>query len=850
MRTLRDGWKVWLLLALMVLPLTGRAAMFQVPVAAGGGSSQTTGSVTVVSGSGINLNGTVLSLSTTLSNLNGTGAITNIGSALLSASNRYAREIVITTNDNISLILSNAPNDTLYHVTPGNYAITPSVLSSNLTGGTQFRGITMAGKTNVAVIAHGLATLDGSSEYGELLVVTNSSGIRFVGLGFYGKTNHNWTQVIPTNHLWAGIRIATSEKITFENCDISRHFNHGIADLAANFSSVRASTNQILLLNNTFSDIGSWRTNNVLTTDGTAIVPTGWTMHKNRIKNVLRAIEPYLAADGQPSVIWNCIITDNEIEDAYEYGITTVGNTNFHGLIARGNIIRNNPGASYHGSNIMHTGGAGILWNGGHKWTIDDNQVSGVWANGIWVGGNVHDGAITRNRIYDITNNAAAVGLLAQSAYRLRISDNTISGARNSGVYLYGLRDSDVIGNHLPNPSHSGSGIRITSSGSQIASNLNIRNNFIFDSVNSRLTYGVEDQLGGTFKIRFSGNDIQNAGTRYYNQSGTEWTIRDLDAGSTNRLIAAHEVRTQIEPGSNITFATNSSGVVTITGSAGGGGSTNGSPVIAAGSLVASNGIYVGATQRYKMVADSSLWYIYDNVGGNAPLAINDSDGSVSIQTDISARLGTFASNNVSGRIAADSIGVTSSVTAQSFLSSGTGAALMSVSSYQGDAMAFTRATNSPAATGGTNDLQFDRSTTAVGQTFRIHSTASGRHVITNANNASIAVSGAGSGNTNYTINLVPGNVNDFHLGSSNVMITAVMGGIAGTRIYWNAYVTNLSAATWGIGFSAVTNRWRFSGVYGTNSPTILTNNTELMISGMTDGTNTLVGFTYYAPGL
>lgn len=96
MRTLRDGLKYWLALAVVAcLPLTGRAAMFQVPVAAGGGGSVTTGSVTVVSGSGVALNGTVLSLSTTLSNLNGTGALTNASSRdfYASSGNLYSKNL-------------------------------------------------------------------------------------------------------------------------------------------------------------------------------------------------------------------------------------------------------------------------------------------------------------------------------------------------------------------------------------------------------------------------------------------------------------------------------------------------------------------------------------------------------------------------------------------------------------------------------------------------------------------------------------------------------------------------------------------------------------------------------------
>jgi hypothetical protein len=507
-----------------------------------------------------------------LTNIIATGAVTNIGSALLSASNYYARIVPVTTNDNVSLILSNAQNNTAYILAPGSYAITPSVLSSNLSGGTQYRGITFAGKTNVAILGlKGSTIIDGSSEYGELLVITNCSGITVDGIAFYGKTNHNWTQVIPTNHIWAGIRIANSEKITFQNCDISRHFNHGICDLAANFASVPASTNQIIIQNNLFEDAGSWRTNFPSPFDGTAIVPTGWTVRNNKIKNVFRGIEPYLADNGQPSVIWNCIIENNEIENAYDAGITPAGNTNFHGVRISGNTIRNHPGFAYHGSNALFSSGAAIIWNGGPKWSIDNNIISGAFPYGIQIGGSVVDGSITGNRIADMTNNAAAVGIIAETAYRLKISGNRISGAKASAMYLYGLRDSDVSDNQLVNPSYSGAGIRIATFGANVASNLNIRNNYIFDSVNSRLTYGIEDQLGGTFKIRFSGNDIQNAGTKYFNQSAAEWTIRDLDAGSTNRLIAAHEVRTQLEAGSNITFATNISGVVTITAAAGSG---------------------------------------------------------------------------------------------------------------------------------------------------------------------------------------------------------------------------------------------------------------------------------------
>ena len=452
------------------------------------------------------------------------------------------RIVYVATNDNVSLVLSNAQNNTAYILPAFTFAITPSVLSSNLTGGTQYRGITFANKTNVLIYGQkGSTIIDGSSEYGELLVITNCSGITVDGIAWYGKTNHNWVVVIPTNHLWAGIRIANSEKITFQNNDISRHFNHGICDLAANFSLVTASTNQILIQNNLFEDAGSWRTNISLAYDGAAIIPTGWTVRGNKIKNVLRAIEPYLANDGQPSVIWNCIIENNDIENAYDFGITTAGNTNFRGARVTGNTIRTHPGFAFHGSNALYSVGAGIQWNGGHDWVIENNIVSGAFPNGIQTGGNTEGGSVSRNTIFGLTNAVGTYGgLQLNNSYRLSVIGNKLRGPSGiSQLYIYGLRDSDVSRNQIINPSFSGAGIRIATFGSLVTSNITIKDNFIFDSVNSRLIYGIEDQLGGTFKIRFSGNDIQNAGTKYYNQSATEWAVSDILTASATLNFAS-----------------------------------------------------------------------------------------------------------------------------------------------------------------------------------------------------------------------------------------------------------------------------------------------------------------------
>lgn len=109
-------------------------------------------------------------------------------------------------------------------------------------------------------------------------------------------------------------------------------------------------------------------------------------------------------------------------------------------------------------------------------------------------------------------------------------------------------------------------------------------------------------------------------------------------------------------------------------------------------------------------------------------------------------------------------------------------------------------------------------------------------------------IAGAGNGNTNYTLLARNGRQ---YLGSSNVNISAVMGYTAGLLYQSSVIITNLSANTWGIGFSAVTNRWKFLGPNNqTNSPTVLTNGTALRLSLEIEGTNVLANWEHFAPGL
>jgi hypothetical protein len=97
---------------------------------------------------------------------------------------------------------------------------------------------------------------------------------------------------------------------------------------------------------------------------------------------------------------------------------------------------------------------------------------------------------------------------------------------------------------------------------------------------------------------------------------------------------------------------------------------------------------------------------------------------------------------------------------------------------------------------------------------------------------------GAGNGNTNYTLWA------DFPKmigGSSNINITAVMGGEAGKSKFWSASFTNLSAITWGFGVSSATNTWRWLGGV---APTSIPAGLELYLSGESRGpSNNIVGW-------
>lgn len=114
--------------------------------------------------------------------------------------------------------------------------------------------------------------------------------------------------------------------------------------------------------------------------------------------------------------------------------------------------------------------------------------------------------------------------------------------------------------------------------------------------------------------------------------------------------------------------------------------------------------------------------------------------------------------------------------------------------------------------------------------------------------NTPAVIAGAGSGSTNYTLQLTSP---EMVLGSSNVNIVAAMGWIDGKSHKASVSITNLSANTWGFSWQQTSNRVKWqSWMYGTNAPVVLTNDTLLRIDFTTTGTNVLAEYKYFSPAL
>jgi parallel beta-helix repeat protein len=422
------------------------------------------------------------------------------------------------------------PNNSVIRLLPGTYTVTPSILNSNLQNANQFTGATLANKTNITIIGvPGQTIIDGSAAPGEVLWITNCANMHFYGVTFVGWTNHNFMNwPINSQLLWAGVNFLKSERLTFDTCAIVRHADHGLQDKGAetpsNPASSPLSTNQIIVRNCYFHDIGSTRTNTAggtLFVDGTAIVCSTMTIENNVFDTLYRGIEPYDEGAALPNSqrFFNTIIRNNSFRNLADFSINPAGSTNGQNILIEGNVFDNDLSWSFHGTNFNTSTGPSpwnaCLYNAsGRAWTVRNNHFRGHQSRAVYFYG-VTDGVIQNNSFWGITNRAGISGAAIQleGTTNILVQGNYMRGMKDAGVYLFGAKNTTVEGNTILEPGN-GYGIQIATSGGLTASNNFIRNNRIEAS-----NTAIWDQTGNLLQHYVFGNEVV-APTKIGNSSG------------------------------------------------------------------------------------------------------------------------------------------------------------------------------------------------------------------------------------------------------------------------------------------------------------------------------------------
>lgn len=341
-------------------------------------------------------------------------------------------------------------------IRPGIYPVTPSVVQSNGLG-----AINIFNKTNITIrgAAGGLSILDAGATLGTLVYVTNASGftMRDVTLKGYMLTNY---VLYEANYVWGAFEMFKCDNLLIENCKFIDHFDHGIIDFG--FAIANLSTNNIIIRNNIFDNIGSSRTNASVEIDGTAVSGSSWTIEYNYMANCFRAIEPY----SEPGTVFNRSITrGNVIRNCIESAITTAGSTNGHNLLIENNHIFWDLGYSRRGTNPL-TSADGIVINGGQRHKVLNNTIINAPNYGIQcitdaeMFGHVIEGNKIQGQFSDANGLGIGVMRVTGGGNTLRefsIKNNQISGKRFYGILADFLRDSVVDGNRIVNCGTNGS---------------------------------------------------------------------------------------------------------------------------------------------------------------------------------------------------------------------------------------------------------------------------------------------------------------------------------------------------------------------------------------------------------
>jgi len=105
-------------------------------------------------------------------------------------------------------------------------------------------------------------------------------------------------------------------------------------------------------------------------------------------------------------------------------------------------------------------------------------------------------------------------------------------------------------------------------------------------------------------------------------------------------------------------------------------------------------------------------------------------------------------------------------------------------------------------------------------------------------------VTGTGGALTNFTLIATNGEI--VIAVKTNVSIRGVMVTDPTVGLYWTLHATNLSGADRTLEFSPVTNHFHFVGSTGTNAPDTLTNGFRFVANGCSEGSNTLVTWTFF----
>ena len=485
----------------------------------------------------------------------------------------------------LTAALAALANNSTIQLGDGLYTVTPSILNSNLTAGNAFSGAQLLNKTNITILGvPGRSIIDGSSGLGECLWVSNCSNIKIIGVTIRGMTNHNFMALprygnsSPPDYLWAGVNVFKCENVLFENCTIERHTDHGIQDkgsesiAASSSANSPGSTNQMVIRNCYFEDIGGWRTNSTaggsIATDGTAVVCTGWTIENCKFRNCLRGIEPYDEADANGQVFYNFKAVNNEFYNMIDFAVGMAGSTNAHNGIISGNRLVNRYPQSYHGTNfgaVLVSVCTGYNINGGRGWKVTDNTAEGSMYAGFSFQNSVSfldDCLVSRNAVTDINRgdgisygfivgDSANSANAASSVRRMKFTDNDAYNTPYSGFLIVAARDSIFTGNigikanlySAVNIFDTAMKIGIAGNSSAFITNIVVNNNTMIDAgAGAPFGYVVEDNVRS---ITFNDN------------TATGFAIGD---GLTNRSAV---IISMIRISSN--FVTSAHGSITVT---------------------------------------------------------------------------------------------------------------------------------------------------------------------------------------------------------------------------------------------------------------------------------------------